>query len=766
MSLAEPLYLVFLAVAVLGVRLVGNRAPRALVLVPLSLVFYATWNPLALLPLLATAAVDFNVARALGADGSPGASACARRARASSSTSALLSAFKYSGLLARAAAPLLGRAERRRRGRRSRSSSPRGSPSTRSSRSAASSTSTGATRSRRRASSTTSRSSPSSRRSSRDRSPAPRRSSRRRPARSRRSSDEDGSRALFRIGLGLAKKCLIADVLAVNLVNRVFEVPGLFTLDGGGRRGLRLRGPDLGGLLGLQRHRHRLGTPPRLPAQGELRLPLPGRRPRGVLEALAHLALHVAARLPLLLAPGKRPRGSGALREPRRHVRPRRALARDDLGLRGLGPHPRSRPRAPAAPRVAAAARGGGPLPAWRRALGVFVTFHVVSFAWILFRCESGAAAPRVPPGPRRRDVGARERSGRRRGGPRRRPRRPLPPVVVERARPNAASPFSPPPAQAGLLLAALAAIRLSAGACRRPVRLLPVLRGGGRGEEAPEDGGHGAPRRARRARAVPPARAWSGSGSSRPADLARPAGAFRGEPRAPLVKRNEPLLAAAVDSRPTSLPGVDAGPAPPCPRRRGEIPSGAPPAVPIEDPSGELGRFFERLARVEAGEPGALVRITHFGDSPLTGDLISGEARELLQAELGDGGPGFVLAARPWGWYGHQGIRIDATGWTASSPLLAPGNGGHHGLGLVSFTSASASARSEIRRGEGDVHPGGGDLHRGARRRARSSSRSTAAPEEEVPTAAPERRTGQLRRPRHPAARRASSSGRRATAR
>ena len=60
-----------------------------------------------------------------------------------------------------------------------------------------------------------------------------------------------------------------------------------------------------------------------------------------------------------------------------------------------------------------------------------------------------------------------------------------------------------------------------------------------------------------------------------------------------------------------------------------------------------------------------------------------------MLQAELGDGGPGFVLAARPWGWYGHQGIRIEAKGWTAHSPLLVPGNGGRHGLGLVSFTSA-----------------------------------------------------------------------------
>jgi D-alanyl-lipoteichoic acid acyltransferase DltB (MBOAT superfamily) len=40
---------------------------------------------------------------------------------------------------------------------------------------------------------------------------------------------EDGGRALYRIGLGLFKKFLIADYLAENLVNRVFDTPGLYT---------------------------------------------------------------------------------------------------------------------------------------------------------------------------------------------------------------------------------------------------------------------------------------------------------------------------------------------------------------------------------------------------------------------------------------------------------------------------------------------------------------------------------------------------------
>ncbi len=42
-------------------------------------------------------------------------------------------------------------------------------------------------------------------------------------------SAEDGGRALFLIGLGLVKKLLIADYLADNLINRVFDLPRLYS---------------------------------------------------------------------------------------------------------------------------------------------------------------------------------------------------------------------------------------------------------------------------------------------------------------------------------------------------------------------------------------------------------------------------------------------------------------------------------------------------------------------------------------------------------
>jgi alginate O-acetyltransferase complex protein AlgI len=42
-------------------------------------------------------------------------------------------------------------------------------------------------------------------------------------------TSEEGGRALFLIGLGLAKKFMIADYLAANLVNRVFDLPTLYS---------------------------------------------------------------------------------------------------------------------------------------------------------------------------------------------------------------------------------------------------------------------------------------------------------------------------------------------------------------------------------------------------------------------------------------------------------------------------------------------------------------------------------------------------------
>jgi D-alanyl-lipoteichoic acid acyltransferase DltB (MBOAT superfamily) len=45
----------------------------------------------------------------------------------------------------------------------------------------------------------------------------------------RKLDSADGGRALFLIGMGLAKKLMIADFLAANLINRVFDFPALYS---------------------------------------------------------------------------------------------------------------------------------------------------------------------------------------------------------------------------------------------------------------------------------------------------------------------------------------------------------------------------------------------------------------------------------------------------------------------------------------------------------------------------------------------------------
>ncbi len=182
----------------------------------------------------------------------------------------------------------------------------------------------------------------------------------------------------------------------------------------------------------------------------------------------------------------------------------------------------------------------------------------------------------------------------------------------------------------------------------------------------------------------------------------------FVGRPTVPLTvdvhRETEPPEVEAEEPKAGTPPGFGAapgrpadGPAAPRPPRRREASVDDAPLVAIEDPTGQLGHLFLKLEKTELDEAGAVTRISHFGDSPLTGDLISGDARSRLQAAFGDGGHGFVLAGRPWAWYGHRGVSIEASGWRVLSPLLAPGNAGYHGLAGVTL-SARGEARTEIR--------------------------------------------------------------------
>src|SRR5581483_9713899 len=111
-----------------------------------------------------------------------------------------------------------------------------------------------------------------------------------------------------------------------------------------------------------------------------------------------------------------------------------------------------------------------------------------------------------------------------------------------------------------------------------------------------------------------------------------------------------------------------------------------------IEDPSGHaLDHFFAALAKVESGI--GQIRICHYGDSPITNDGITSTVRKDLQLKYGDAGHGFVLLGKPWGWYGHIGVKQEASSDWKSDPMFISRGDHMFGLGGASFTTSKAGA-------------------------------------------------------------------------
>ena len=113
-------------------------------------------------------------------------------------------------------------------------------------------------------------------------------------------------------------------------------------------------------------------------------------------------------------------------------------------------------------------------------------------------------------------------------------------------------------------------------------------------------------------------------------------------------------------------------------------------------DPTHELDHFYAALLH------GGSVRVAHYGDSPTTADLITADARAMLQKEFGDGGTGFVLIARPWAWYNHRGVDMEGSGWKIDVAGATELKDGLHGLGAASFRgSAGAEAHWTLKDGQ-----------------------------------------------------------------
>ena len=130
--------------------------------------------------------------------------------------------------------------------------------------------------------------------------------------------------------------------------------------------------------------------------------------------------------------------------------------------------------------------------------------------------------------------------------------------------------------------------------------------------------------------------------------------------------------------------------------------PPGVPPPISpyLIDDKLALDPFFAALYQLEqhTANPGNqpdVVTILHYGDSPTTADMITGDARAQLQQRFGDAGDGFNLTAKPWAWYGHRNVAIADEDWQ-SSQNAATGVGrykqGSYGLGGAVFAGSTGA--------------------------------------------------------------------------
>ncbi|HEY0263910.1 MAG TPA: GDSL-type esterase/lipase family protein [Granulicella sp.] len=166
--------------------------------------------------------------------------------------------------------------------------------------------------------------------------------------------------------------------------------------------------------------------------------------------------------------------------------------------------------------------------------------------------------------------------------------------------------------------------------------------------------------------------------------------------PAVPLTEPEQPTVAA--NPEPAMQPSSPATAAKPVIR-----PSGPRPALStyLFDDGGALDSFFDDLQQLETpGDAPERVAILHYGDSPTTADLITGDVRAMLQQRFGDAGHGYLLVDKPWAWYGHRDTDLKGDGWTIGN-AVGKMRADTYGLGGASFQgNEGASSRITLKDG------------------------------------------------------------------
>lgn len=134
-----------------------------------------------------------------------------------------------------------------------------------------------------------------------------------------------------------------------------------------------------------------------------------------------------------------------------------------------------------------------------------------------------------------------------------------------------------------------------------------------------------------------------------------------------------------------------------PIPAYTPEGDDGDPVAVPLENPQ-RLDRFYAALAQTDLGLAGAITRASHWGDSAIGNDGITGAIRAKMQARFGDAGHGFHLLGQPNASYRHVGVKVsEKSPWHHCFIIQGCRDDGFYGFGGTSFES---TAGAEIRVG------------------------------------------------------------------
>ncbi len=92
---------------------------------------------------------------------------------------------------------------------------------------------------------------------------------------------------------------------------------------------------------------------------------------------------------------------------------------------------------------------------------------------------------------------------------------------------------------------------------------------------------------------------------------------------------------------------------------------------------------FYRAMAETKKAKLGRALRVSWYGDSVIATDAIPGHLRARMQADLGDGGPGFVYIVPPHRFCVHEGItRSSGGGWLAYAISIVHIADGLYGVG------------------------------------------------------------------------------------